>query len=94
MGRRWLKLLPKHEYFSESPNRTSKPTIACKLNAQFELNYPFLQMSRLNYPFLRMSRLLGPPVTVAPPKQEKKFLEKIYAFDSNDYNNKITIKDK
>ena len=48
----------------------------------------------LNYPFLRMSRLLGPPVTVAPPKQEKKVLEKIYAFDSNDYNNKITIKEK
>ena len=45
----------------------------------------------LNYPFLRMSRLLGPPVTVAPPKQEKKFLEKIYAFDSNDFYNAITI---
>ena len=52
-------------------------------------------MSRLNYPFLRMSRLLGPPFTVAPPKQEKKvFGKKNYAFDSNDYNNKITIKDK
>ena len=41
-----------------------------------------------------MYKLLGPPVTVAPPKQEKKFWKKIYAFDSNDYNNKITIKDK
>ena len=30
----------------------------------------------LNYPFLRMSRLLGPPVTVAPPKQEKKVFGK------------------
>ena len=38
--------------------------------------------------------LLGPPVTVAPPKQEKKFLEKIYAFDSNDFYNEITIKEK
>ena len=41
-----------------------------------------------------MSRLLGPPFTVAPPKQEKKVFGKNYAFDSNDYNNKITIKDK
>ena len=33
-----------------------------------------------------MSRLLGPPVTVAPPKQEKKvFGKKNYAFDSNDF---------
>ena len=48
----------------------------------------------LNYPFLRMYKLLGPPVTVAPPKQEKKFLEKIYAFDSNDFYNAITIKEK
>ena len=42
-----------------------------------------------------MSRLLGPPVTVAPPKQEKKFLEKIYAFDSNDFaknNDKEKVK--
>ena len=38
-----------------------------------------------------MSRLLGPPVTAAPPKQEKKVLEKIYAFDSNDSYNEITI---
>ena len=30
----------------------------------------------LNYPFLRMSKLLGPHVTVAPQKQEKKFLKK------------------
>ena len=42
-----------------------------------------------------MYKLLGPPVTVAPPKQEKTvFGKKNYAFDSNDYNNKITIKDK
>ena len=40
-----------------------------------------------------MSRLLGPPFTVAPPKQEKSF-EKIYAFDSNDFYNAITIKEK
>lgn len=49
----------------------------------------------LNYPFLRMSKLLGPPVTVAPPKQEKKvFGKKNYAFDSNDFYNAITIKEK
>ena len=41
-----------------------------------------------------MSRLLGPPVTVAPPKQEKKVLEKIYAFDSNDSYNKNNDKRK
>ena len=42
--------------------------------------------------------LLGPPVTVAPPKQEKKVFgksfEKNYAFDSNDSYNEITIKIK
>lgn len=39
-----------------------------------------------------MSRLLGPPVTVAPPKQEKKvFGKKNYAFDSNDSYNEIVI---
>ncbi len=40
-------------------------------------------------------RLWGPPVTVAPPKQEKKvFGKKNYAFDSNDSYNAITIKEK
>ena len=46
-----------------------------------------------------MSRLLGPPVTVAPPKQEKKVFEKSfeknYAFDSNDFvknNDKEKVK--
>ena len=62
MGRRWLKLLPKHEYFSESPNRTSKSTIACKLNAQFELNYPFL----------RISRIIGATCYSSPAKARKK----------------------
>ena len=43
-----------------------------------------------------MSKLLGPPVTVAPPKQEKKvFGKKNYAFDSNDFvknNDKEKVK--
>ena len=42
-----------------------------------------------------MSRLLGPPVTVAPPKQEKKVFGKNYAFDSNDFvknNDKEKVK--
>ena len=67
-------LLPKHEYFSESPNRTSKSTIAYKLNARIQI--------------------VGMNVTFTPCKSKKKVFEKIYAFDSNDYNNKITIKEK
>ena len=48
----------------------------------------------LNYPFLRMYKLLGPPFTVAPPKQEKKFLKKIMPLILMIIIIKITIKEK